>query len=124
MHVLNQFYFRTCSQVNNEAISVKAVALADKIQVVKMPELATSRYNLHNFQHRQRGLLLIAQFSKFASLFVEVRSNIACLIWPVKLQLGRRHPCLSVLGGLHTSFFGAPGLSTSQQSSIESCTVL
>ena len=110
--------------MNNEAISVKAVALADKVQVLKIPELAPSLCNLHNFQHRQHRFSLIAQFSKFASLFVEVRSNIACLSLPVKLQLGRRHPCLSVLGGLHTSFFGAPGLSTSQQSSIESCTVL
>ena len=49
MYVLNQFYFRNCSHVNNEAISVKAVALADKIQVINMPELATSRCNLHNF---------------------------------------------------------------------------
>ena len=98
--------------MNNDAISVKVVALSDKIQVIKMPELATSRCNLHNFQHRQRELSLIAQFSKFASLFVEVRSNIACLSLPVKLQLGRRHPCLSVLGGLHTSFLGSLGLST------------
>ena len=97
--------------MNNETI-VKAVELVDKIQVVKMSELAPSRYNLHNFQHRQRELSLIAQFSKFASLFVKVRSNIACLSLPVKLQLGRRHPCLSVLGGLHTSFLGSLGLST------------
>ena len=49
MHVLNQFYLRNCSQVNNEVISVKGVALADKIQKIKMPELAPSRCNLHNF---------------------------------------------------------------------------